>query len=97
MIHLVTVSVTSTVPLPEVEDAVTVTVDVPDGVPVGEGPPPPGPPAAGVESLSLQLASPMTENNRTAIQRLWGSAFRLYHKPPNSMSPTGVNIGEHHQ
>ena len=82
-----TVSVIGTLVLLPPEEAVTLTVDVPAGVPVAGAPPP----AGGGESLPLQLAIAITEVSSRAIQRVWASARRLYHNTPISISPNGVS------
>ena len=85
-----TVSVIGTPVLPEPEDAVTVTVEVPAGVPVA-GTPPPELTGGVDESLLLQPASAITKTRSNPVHRLWLSARCLYHRPPISISPKGVN------
>ena len=63
-----TVSVIGTPVLPEPEDAVTVTVEAPAGVPVAGAPPPEL--TGGVdESLLLQLTRATTQTRSNPVQR----------------------------
>jgi hypothetical protein len=66
----VTVSVIGAPVLPEPEDAVTVTVEVPAGVPVA-GTPPPELTGGVDESLLLQLAMAIMQTRNNPVQRLW--------------------------
>ncbi len=87
----VTVSWTGTPLLLPPEEAVTVTVEVPAGVPVAGALPPEL--TGGVdESLLLQLASAITRTKSHPVHRPWSSTRRRYHSPPISISPKGVNV-----